>query len=81
MVCVRICMLSARVPCVVSADVTVGTVLSRGVGKSWDRSSGERERERDRNRQEERKSEESNKTDITPALQRNTEAKKALLCG
>lgn len=41
----------------------------------------ERERERDRNRQEERKSEESNKTDITPALQRNTEAKKALLCG
>lgn len=28
--------------CVVSADVTAGSASSRGVGKSWDRSSGEK---------------------------------------
>lgn len=32
--------------CVVSADVTAGTALSRGVSKSWDRISGERNRRR-----------------------------------
>lgn len=44
-VCICVCG-GARVPCVVSADVTTGTALSRGVSKSWDRSSGERERYR-----------------------------------
>lgn len=33
--------------CVVSADVTAGTALSRGVSKSWDSSYGEK-RETDR---------------------------------
>lgn len=42
----------ARAPCcVVSADVTAGTALSRGVSKSWDRSSGERNRPEERRRE------------------------------
>ena len=53
-VCVCVCV-SARAPCcVVSADVTAGTALSRGVSKSWDRSSGERERGGERERERER---------------------------